>query len=343
MRTLFLVLVMLLVALAAGLSFVLPAGAQEQPAATLEVLCHPPGEPGVVLASRELVLVTCTATARNTGPVLLAGAQLAFVPATTLPPPDTYVFWSELRDGVRQPLGEAQLAYDFGDIPPGAQSVIVLDVIVHSTHDFGADAVLLAQPDQRVYARDTVRGAVAPEGAATVPATLTRVDVDAAAPPAWITYELNVMNFGSAPDDDITVELSPGFGIRLDDASGWDLDPTSGHLSADFGELAGNSVLRRRLKLVSNTGGCATARPVLVVTARQAGTVRRQPLIDDGLLLNFCGGGDPTLPVTGSGPTPRDRRPLPALPLAAVGALSLAMAATCRCNHTCQQHPPRLD
>lgn len=152
MRTLLLLLAMGLLAVASGLSFVVRAAAQTPGSAEMEFGCGP----GPVVASGEPTLLTCRAVARNTSAKTLAGAQLEFLPATSVAPPDLYLFWSETHDGVRSVLGQAQLAYDFGDIAPGASSVIVLEIIVRSTHDFGADVALMGQPDQTEYARTTI-------------------------------------------------------------------------------------------------------------------------------------------------------------------------------------------
>ncbi len=171
MRTLLMVILMMLVAVAAGLSFVLQAAAQEQASAELEFGCRS-DQLRAAVVSGVPTLMTCTATARNTGSVSLAGGQLSFVPASNLPTPDAYYFWSAVHDGVPQTISETQLTYDFGDIAPGASSVIVLEIIVRSTHDYGADVVLLAQPDQREYARVAFHGSVTAAGPGNPPATL---------------------------------------------------------------------------------------------------------------------------------------------------------------------------
>jgi hypothetical protein len=244
------------------------------------------------------------------------------------------VFWSETHDGVRSVPGEVQLTYDFGDIEPGGFSVIELEVIVRSTHDYGADAVLVAQPDQREYSRTTTRGTVTPEGGSTVPATLTRDFDIVTAHMTSATYRLAIMNFGDTPYDDVTAELSPGTGIRVEGTADWKPGGEPGRLVADFGPLAGSTTIERTFRLVPANADCATARPVMVVTTSQGGIVRRQPLMDDGVLLGACGGGEPDaagvkLPNSGFGLSASGGRvPWPGTMLAVIGALCMAMGAT---------------
>ncbi len=332
MRTLLLVVVMVLLALAAGLSFVLPAAAQREPSAELAFGCG-----DTVLASQETVLISCDAVARNTGTIRLSGPQLQFIPAAAVPPPDFYLFWSATHDGVRSIPGEVQLTYDFGDIEPGASSVIELEIILRSTHDYGADVALVAEPGMREYGRTTIRGTVTPEGGATVPALLTREDDRRAPPLTDATYRLAVMNFGDTPYDDVSAELSPGTGVNAVGAPDWKPAGDAGRLVADFGSLPGSATIERTFTLAPANRDCTEARPVLVVTTTQGGAVRRQPLVDDGVLLNFCGGGEPdpggvTLPHGGFGPSASaGRAHWPETTLAAAGALCAAMgAATAR-------------
>jgi hypothetical protein len=332
MRTVLFVIAMVLLALAAGLSFVLPAAAQSEPWAEMEFGCGP----DTMLPSGETVLVSCTGVARNTGPAPILGAQLEFLPAATLPPPDFYLFWSVTHDGVRSIPGEVQLTYDLGDIEPGGFSAIDLEIIVRSTHDYGADVALVGQPDQRELGRATIRGAVSPDGAATALATLTREDDQAAPPLTSATYRLAILNNGDNPYDDVAAELSPGTAVRVEGASEWKPSGEPGRLVSDFGPLAGSATIERAFRLVSANAECATARPVMVVTTSRGGIVRRQPLVDDGLILSPCGGGDldaggVKLPNGGYGVSAggRGMHRLGAM-LAGTGVLCLAMGATAR-------------
>ena len=329
MRTLLLLLAMGLLAVASGLSFVVRAAAQAPGSAEMEFGCGP----GPDVASGEPTLLTCTAVARNTGSTTLAGAQLEFLPAANVAPPDLYLFWSESHDGVRSVPGQAQLTYDFGDIAPGASSTIVLEIIVRSRHDFGADVALVAQPDQRAYSRTPIRGTVTAEGGATIPLTLIR-DFVVTAPMTSAAYRLAIMNFGDTPYDGVTAELSPGTNVILK-SDDWEASGLPGRLTANFGPLAGNSDIRRVLSIVAAPGACATAAPALVVTAVQRGITRRQPVVDDGVLLGFCGGGEAgvgALPYGGSGPSGSSagRLRVTAAAMAAIGALCVAMGATTR-------------
>jgi hypothetical protein len=332
MRTVLLVLVMMVVALAAGLSFVLRAGAQEPPAATLELACRSDRLRAAV-PNGLATLVTCTATTGNTGAVPLVDAQLLFMPAANLPTPDFYYFWSEVRDGVPQQVGEAQLAYDLGDIVPGAESVVVFEIIVRSTHDYGADLVLAAQPDQHEYARVTVHGTVV-DGPSAIGLKLYH---DQAAGTS-VPYGLVVLNYTGAPYDAVRVEMSPGRGVRLEGATEWHLANASPRLVADFEPLAPDSELQRAFTVVPAAGGdCVTAQPVLVVTATQGDQVFHAAAIDDGVVLNCSGvggggqdgGGTSALPAAGFGP-PRGRDGShaggPALLAGGAGALALGLA-----------------
>jgi hypothetical protein len=301
MRTVLLVVAMMLVALTAGLSFVPRAGAQEQPTATLELWCRS-DRLRAAIPDGVATLLTCTATTRDTGSVALVDAQLLFMPAAAAPPPDAYRFWSEVRDGVPQQVGEAQLAYDLGDIAPGGESVVVLEIVVRSTHEYGADVVLVAQPDQREYARTTFHGTVV-DGAESIGLKLYH----GPAVSDSVGYGLMILNFTGTPYDAVTAELSPGRGVRLEGVSEWRLTSASPHLAADLGPLAADSVDQRAFTIVPADGGCVTAQPVLVVTATQGGQVFHAAAIDDGVVLT-CGvgeGGDDgvsAFPAAGSGP-----------------------------------------
>jgi hypothetical protein len=342
MRTMILVLAMAALAVATGLSFVLNAAGQTQGSAELDFGC---GDRTVV-PSGEPTLVTCTAAARNTGSTTLQGAQLEFLPAANLPPPDIYLFWSETRDGVRSVPEMGDLTYDFGDIAPGATSTIALDVIVRSTHDFGADAALLAQPDRREYARKTIRGPVGTDGTERVPITLAREGGETG-PTTIATYRLTIENPGSAEFGSVGAEMSPGTDVIVRSA-GWQPSGTAGRVSADLGALAPGEQLQRELRLAypgaawtapiagAVPQGCGNAHPVLVVTIDGPGGRHLQPVIGESAILGACGqfggGGELSLPRGGSGPAGENREPLrlAAAGVATVGVLLLAMGATMR-------------
>jgi hypothetical protein len=341
MRTVILVLAMAALAVATGLSFVLTAAGQTQGSAELDFGCGA----RTVVASGEPTLVTCTAEARNTGSTTLQGARLEFLPAPNLPPPDLYVFWSETHDGVRSIPSLGDLTYDFGDVAPGATSTIVLEVIVRSTHDFGADASLVAQPDRREYARTTIRGSVGAEGIERVPITLAREDA-ATGPPTIAVYRLTIENPGRSEFGSVSAEISPGADVIVR-SGGW--RPSGpGRVSADLGALAPGEELKRELRLayVGAAGaapiagaapqGCGNAYPVLVVTIDALGGTHRQPVIGESAILGACGqlggGGELSLPRGGSGPSGETRQPLrlAAAGVATLGVLVAAMGATMR-------------
>jgi hypothetical protein len=264
------------------------------------------------------------------------------MPAAALPPPDAYRFWSELRDGVPQPAGEAQLAYDVGDIPPGGESVVVLEIIVRSVHDYGADLVLVARPDQHEYARITFHGTLA-EGASPVGVKLFREQPAGAS----VTYGLAILNYTGAPFDAVRVDLSPGSGVRLEGTTDWRLTSASPRLVADFGPLAADTSVERTFTIVPASGDCVAAQPVLVVTATQGDQVFHAAAIDDGVLLN-CGGGEgggdgvSAFPSAGVGPPPdRHEGDAAEAALLAGGAGALALGLVLRRRARLQAVPGR--
>jgi hypothetical protein len=341
MRTLLLVILMTLVAMASGLSFVVRAAAQAPPSAEMEFGC---GGGPLMIASQELVLVACKAVATNTGQVTLVNPQLEFVPAATLPPPDLYLFWSETHDGVRSAPGEGQLTYDFGDIAAGGLSMIVLEIIVRSTHDFGADVALVGQPDQREYGRVTVLGSVTSGGGPAIPASLTREFESATPNMPSASYSLKITNAASVPYDDVSVELAPGIGVGASGAIDWKGGGEPGRFVADFGTLGGSATIDRSFRLAPEHGECETADPAVVITARQGGIVRRQPLIDEAASVGPCTTlGVGALPQGGSGPSGNGRGGLSgtAAGVAATGMLLFAMGATMRRRRRDPRHADR--
>lgn len=331
MRTLLLLLAMGLLAIASGLSFVVRAAAQAPGSAELNVDC---GEP-IVVGAGTPALLTCTGVAGNPGADVLRGAQLEFLPvASGLEPPDLYVFRSETHDGVRSVPGQAQLTYDFGDIAPGASSTIMLEIIVRSTHGFGADVALVTQPNQQVHAYATVRGAVGTDSPDPLPITLTRVggDADVLIPP---TYHLTIENAEAAPFDSVTAEISPGTGVVVKSAE-WKPTERADRETVDFGALAAGSEITRDLTMVTDTLACTTVHPILIVTIVKPDGARRQPVVAGETPLGDCGrpegGGGLSLPPGGSGPSARGAGQLraTAAAAAAIGALCFAMGATMR-------------
>ncbi len=328
MRTLILVAALVALAVATGLSFVLPAAAQAAGPATLDVDC---GEP-IVVRPAVPTLLTCTAVAGNPGADTLKGARMEFVPARGLPPPDFYLFWSKTHDGVRTTPAPSDLTYEFGDIAPGGSSTIVLEVIVESRQGFGADVALVADPNQTEYGRTTVRGAAGTGAPDPLPITLARAAYPEEATPAT-TYRLTIKSRQAVPYDSVSVELAPGAGVVK--SSGW--TPSGmGRVSAEFGPLAADAEIERDITIVPPDQECLTVQAVVVVTVVEPGATRRQPAIGESVPVGACarldGGGDVSLPQGGIGPAGGGRRGnLPAAAgVAAVGALCLGMGLTMR-------------
>jgi hypothetical protein len=132
MRTLIIVLVLTTLAVAAGLSFVLQAGAQEPPA-TLEYTCDPPHIP----ASTE-TLIRCRAVVTNTGGEVLTHLRLNFAPAASVPSPDLWYFFGGRLDGQPLKVDRGQLMYDLGTLASGEERALDLDVILRVSAPSGA-------------------------------------------------------------------------------------------------------------------------------------------------------------------------------------------------------------
>ncbi|MEX2227049.1 MAG: hypothetical protein WEB52_11440 [Dehalococcoidia bacterium] len=151
MRTLLIVLALAGTAVAAGASFVLQAGAQEQ-AATLEYTCDPPRAPSGVDT-----LLRCRAVATNTGSDPLRDVRFNFEPAANLPPPDRFYFFGGRLDGAPFDVDGGQIVYTIGDLAPGEERVLDLDVIVRVPQQpSGAVARLFLPGDGRELARQLV-------------------------------------------------------------------------------------------------------------------------------------------------------------------------------------------
>ncbi len=334
MRTLIMVAVMVLVALAAGLSFVIKAGAQVAAGtAKLEYRCGDGDGSLPSIPTDVPTLRSCTATVTNTGSSPLLAANIVFEPSSPgLPAPDSYCFFSAARDGVDQPVRCGTLSYDFGDIAAGAQSTITLRIIVRSTREYGADVVLRTAPDAREYARVQVHGLVSPGAAAPAPPLkLYRTDVgDPSTGPVLpaepspavyrVAYRLMVVNSGGEPYDDVKIEMAATAfeysGVSISESETWVRSGASGHLLRDLGPLPARSDIARDIVFAveRSSGICALADPVIVVTARRGATVDTAAVTGGSTLLGACGGGEgggansAALPVTGAGTGAGDGR-----------------------------------
>lgn len=335
MRTLLLIVGMLLVALAAGLSFVLPAGAQTSAptpgAVTLDGSCDPPSVPAGVDS-----LITCTFTMRNGGSAPLAGAQLEFVPGSAVPPPDRYYFFSERLDGVEHETTGNDTVYDLGNVPAGAQRVVEFRIVVRSAHDFGADVEVVAQPNQHPYAERAVRVGVGAEP----PVIQLQVRYEGAKrePSQSAILLMDLTNGANEAILNADIEFEPGYKFAVMN-DGWTPVPRlSGtgmyaRYSHPVGGVDAHRVEEAAIVLGSAAGICVTPDTPAAVATVYVGdrTVVVAATVDVPANCPGDAQSGAALPATGSGPSHADGRPpLPAALLATVGLLCLAMGATGR-------------
>jgi hypothetical protein len=319
MRAVVLVLVMFLVALVSGMSFVVRAGAQPAtPTASAPTTAQfafdcGSGETPRTLPSGAPVLISCTATATNTGAESLLGTTIMFEQASVgLAPPDRYCFFSATHDGVDVPVGCNDLSYSFGDIGPGARSEILLRIIVATTHEYGAD-VVLRDGAGREYARTTVHGLVgeAPALPLTlkfVPRTADKNGYTGSSEAVFSLYAANLM--ADQAYDDVTVEMADSAlaaDVTRVVSPAW-TENASGHLVSDLGPLAAGVEVEREVTFAltaPNTGVCNYVNPVVVLNARRGGATETAVAMADGVTIGACvpqaaGDGPVALPSTGS-------------------------------------------
>jgi hypothetical protein len=315
MRTLLLIGLLLSLAVAAGLSFVVTAGAGA--GLTLERECTPD-----VLERNVDTLVTCTFTVSNSGAATAPDVRLAFE-ASSDRIPDRYRFFSYGLDGAQTPVDPGQLTYDVGDIAPGEEKVAEIGVVLRDSQGFGARTVLTAGPGRRRVLEETFRTDVVDPSGHLV---YLRFEPQ---PVATTTVMLAIENAGDADLEDVRIEMSPGPSIDLTGPATWTFDPASGH----FVNEPAIAVKPGRMYVsaaFSSPLDCAWAAPTFVVTGSAAGEpVTLALIVDDGIQLDDCdgprgqgGGGDTgasALPSTGAG---RDNDPLPS-----IGALSAMLVA----------------
>ena len=283
------------------LSFVPHSGAASAPATVrLDYLCHPPDASPPVLPAGVPSLVACTATVTNIGDATLHGASITFEPDSVLSPPDQYCFFSAVHDGVDLPVICGDTSYSFGDIEPGARSVIALRIIVLPSHEYGAD-VVLRDGSGTEYARLTVRGEVTDVVPPLLPAVkLYRTDPAAGTPstfcvgPFVTVSELFVIlnSAGHLDYDDVTVEMPapvPEGGIAFSESNTWPSTGPSGHLVGDLGAIPSGGSTQRALKFTPTeayAGTCSYLSPILLVTAKLDVMPRgTAPSMGDGTML----------------------------------------------------------
>lgn len=320
MRSLAFVLLLLCLALVTLLSFVPHSGAASAPATVrLDYLCHPPDASPPVLPAGVPSLVACTATVTNIGDATLHGASITFEPDSVLSPPDQYCFFSAVHDGVDLPVICGDTSYSFGDIEPGARSVIALRIIVLPSHEYGAD-VVLRDGSGTEYARLTVRGEVTDVVPPLLPAVkLYRTDPAAGTPSTFAgpsaSYLLVILNSAGHLDyDDVTVEMPapvPEGGIAFSESNTWPSTGPSGHLVGDLGAIPSGGSTQRALKFTPTeayAGTCSYLSPILLVTAKRGDASDTRVVMGDGTTFGTCEDQSMTaspqlLPISGSGPT----------------------------------------
>lgn len=346
MKSVVIVLALVLMAAAAGMSFVFQSAGAQENGATLEAECSPPLGRGVAAVEAGVYeFVSCRFEARNTGDSPLPGASLSLMPAPDLSPPREYRMFHLVRDGVREAVSPGQLTFTFADMAPGEQSTIELGIILKSDRPFGARADLIAETDRyEPIASASLRGDVTNERQQRVAVTLEPGgDLTESESGRAARYELVVSNELEAEVEDVVVEIDARAGSSDDvefAAEGeWEPIAGTGHLSTSLGTIASGETLRRELTFTIPEGGCAYyLRPALVLTARRGETGLRTALLPETVTIpateacppGIGGGGEAALlPATGTGPGESDRSSL-ALPILVAGMLSLLMGITTR-------------
>lgn len=308
MRTAFFVMILVVMALAAGGSFIVHAQ-DGAPAATLDEQCLP-----AVLPSGVDTLVSCTFTAHNSGAVALANARLSIGAKPDAQIPDSYYFFRASRNGVGQPISEGTLTYDYGDIAPGVSSTLALDIIVRTAHPYAATAQLAAGDTGDVLATADLGADVG--GASTSPIAVTLKRVGDAFVTTSARFELQVRNNSGAAVHNLTVELDRGESATLSPAVGWAPGDAPHHETYAIDNLAAGQSAAQTLTFVANDLPCPFVHPAVVVTAESdTGPVTAAAIAEGSASLGDCdgqGGGGVSLPnpqatlldlpTTGSGP-----------------------------------------
>ncbi|HZP58613.1 MAG TPA: hypothetical protein VFC53_13840 [Dehalococcoidia bacterium] len=326
MRTLAVVLGLVLLALAAGASFVIRAAGA--PGASLEYRCDParlpPGVP---------TLVTCSFTARNDGDAPIAGASL-FFSATAERLPDQYYFFRARRDGADLPLTSGQLDYPYGDLAPGARSTIEVQVIIQSAEPYGAAASLMANGVE--LARAPLHGDVTTDAPAPdVKLRLLRDPADAPfeAPGGVARYVVEVDAPAPIADGLLEVAYGPS---AVAQADGWTPAPLR---DAAVRPLAPEG-LHQDVPLVLASDGdyCPSTWPAAVLRRHDTEGEVLAAALGPGAALGRCsgqgGGGDfvapEALPAAGTGGRAGGGHRVDVLWAAAVGALLVAAGVSVR-------------
>lgn len=304
MRTFVLITVMLLISVALLAGFLIAtAGAQTPPrarSATMGVVCDP--------ASVEPAgdtLLTCTYTITNTGATALTSLSVGFN-SNAAPPPDRYYFFSDKLDGVEQPIMGSDLLFAAGDLSPGGTHVLELQTVVRSTHEFAADAVLLADADQAELARYTIDRKADRAPQPTLAVKFFPDTFGFSSPPTrQVVYHLSILNDDAT---DISVDLTlVASEWRLTQEDQWVLNRQTEHRTHDVTAADVSAEGGRGLTLTFvpvDAEQFAGISPVIVLRATLRGAPVTQAIMADSASLGSCrgpglGGGDPSALVDG--------------------------------------------
>lgn len=328
-RTLIVVLLVLWLLLAASATFVPGVWAGAPAAGRLDVSCDRDTVPRGVDS-----LIRCTYVATNEGSETWDEARLFFIPASGLPIPDRYFFFTYRRDGVEYAHQPGDISYAFGPIEPGGSGEIELEIIVNSRQAFGADVGLTVLGDGSFADTETMSFGVSDDPANAYPplyGSLVRLWRDDSGPvsgsvASWVLVVRNTLDQEIAL---LSIEVfAPDYGVTAG------LDSPQRLSGSVIGGLAptigAQGFLQRELR-VETRGTCVYASPAVVVRGQPAGA---EPVFaailppNEGTPLN-CAVMPSSFPASGQGwpggaATPW--RPLP-LALAATGAVLALLGA----------------
>lgn len=198
MRSFLIVAALVLVGLAAAASLFVRVDAQE-PRATLDYSCDTTRVPSGVDT-----LLRCRAVARNQSSDVLEDVWFGFGGAGNVPPPDRYYFFAARLDGRVQEPSPGDITYSLGDIAPGVERVLELDVIVRVTQPSGALARLYAG-DGTATAYDEEAVVIEPDDAA--PDVTIRMDLSQPSGDPRRSYALLTVKDSGRATDTFTADL----------------------------------------------------------------------------------------------------------------------------------------
>jgi hypothetical protein len=333
MKTFLVVALLMLLALGALAGLVVPSRAG-QSSGGLFADCTPPAVPRGVPT-----LLHCRFIVTNTGPEPLPEARLAFQPAPDLPIPDRYFFFREWIDGVEQQTTGTDITYDIGTLPARGQRVVELDVIVISTHESGADAVLIAGADGTELSRVRLQRDVVEARPELALKVAERPGDSAPASAQFAAFE-GILDAPPAEIQGIDVQIAPGYkwavtsgGKPFGTGIQREGDGLYGLYAAHFDGDGVGPGFRFIFDLESAAGVCLPRSPVVVMTVHM--DARDETLAAFGDAPSSCegdgAGGDISLPATGGGP-PESNSRWPVVPVVriAVASAMLLVGAVAR-------------